>query len=103
MVSLTVTPAAKAAIDAFLGLEIHKIDDEEQGDRLAKIDIGSQVEHQELVTISRHLVQHSGGIARQWRLEALLKGSTIYQPPPPPKPEPVRTLLIIKHDALLTP
>lgn len=88
MVLLTVTPAAKAAIDAFVVLKLNSAHRDEE---LARLDIGSEIDHHTLASISRHLVQHTGGVAREWRLEALLKGSTVYQPPPPPRPEPVCT------------
>lgn len=92
MVLLTVTLAGKAAIDAFIELDKGEANDEEtlkQQERLSQAEIGSPIEHHELVAISRHLVQHIEGSARQWRLDTLLKGATVYQPPPPPKPEPV--------------
>jgi hypothetical protein len=92
MVLLTVTPAAKAALGVFLKTvkgDANNEDTAEQHKRLVNIEIGSPIEHHELVTISRNLVQHSGGTSRQWRLDTLLKGSTVYEPPPPPKPEPV--------------
>lgn len=89
MVLLTVTPAAKLAIDAFVKTEAEDEDAVQQREKLAKAEIGGQIEHHELVNLSRLLVQHTDGAARQWRLDTLLKGSTIYQPPPPPKPEPV--------------
>lgn len=93
MVLLTVTPAAKAAIDAYLEVETGEADNDKtakQREQLSQAEVGSPIEHHQLVSISRHLVQHSGGSARQWRLDTLLKGATVYQAPPPPKPEPVR-------------
>ncbi len=59
-----------------------------------KLDIGSPVEHEDLIFVSQTLVKYcreesKDELAAPWRLETLLKGANVYQPPPPPKPEPV--------------
>lgn len=94
MVLLTITPAAKAALSEYC--ERQKDVDEgysdeakERREKLSTAEIGSPIEHHELVEASRFLVQNSQGVAQKWRLDTLLKGANIYQPPPPPKPEPV--------------
>jgi TMEM199 family protein len=101
MVQLTITAAAKAAIEEYCRLKrASEGEDEEQLAKLqtlSKAELGSPIDHHELVHISKYLVQqHKDGrsatedrLAKQWRLDTLLKGATIYQPPPPPKPEPV--------------
>ncbi|EME80860.1 uncharacterized protein MYCFIDRAFT_101139, partial [Pseudocercospora fijiensis CIRAD86] len=58
---------------------------------LSKAEIGSPIEHQELIDVSKYLVSHGrcdGRIAKEWRLDTLLRGACVYRPPPPPKPEP---------------
>lgn len=98
MVLLTATEAAKAAIEKYCKLneDAGEIDGKEKLQRLKNVDIGSPVEHADLIEVSRYLVdahrqQGRDNQIRQWRLDALLKGATIYRRPPAPKPEPVRT------------
>lgn len=95
MVLLTTTPAAKAAVDEYLRLHVegeksealqHKLE------RLEKTELDGPIEHSDLIDISKWLVkeQHESDIpVKKWRLDTLLKSTTVYQPPPPPKPEPV--------------
>lgn len=47
---------------------------------------GNPISHRQLVDLSKDLHQLR---ATTYSLENLLKGSTVYFPPPPPKPEPV--------------
>lgn len=97
MVLLTLTPTARAAVDDYVKLRLPSGEaaDEELDERitlLSKTAVGSPVEHQDIVDISRHLLEkhrQAGDIAREWRLDSLLRGATVYQPAPPPKPEPV--------------
>lgn len=95
MVLLTVTPAAKAALEQYCGLRMKEQVDEEVKERLeqlSKADLGSPIEHQELIDVSQFMVRHhkdDDRVAKHWRLDALLKGATVYRPPPVPKPEPV--------------
>lgn len=97
MVLLTVTPANKAAITEYCKLKAVADDTEsnEKWEKLAEAELGGPVDHNDLVDISKFLVMHGHkddqrAVRREWRLDALLKGSNVYQPPPPPKPEPVR-------------
>jgi hypothetical protein len=83
MVSLIVTQAAKAAVDEYLRLHDGCENSETQQHIL---------EHSDLIDVSKQLVTDNQGNdipTKQWRLDTLLKGTTVYQPPPPPKPEPV--------------
>lgn len=96
MVLLTTTPAAKVALVEYCRRQ-KDIDggcsDEakERREKLSTTEIGSPLEHHELVEISRFLVHDAASdIAKAWRLDSLLKGAHVYQPPPPSKPEPVR-------------
>jgi hypothetical protein len=96
MVLLTTTSAAKATIDEYLRLHVEGDESEalqQQLERLVKIELDGPIEHADLIDISKWLVKkhHDSEVPiKQWRLETLLKGTTVYQPPPPPKPEPVR-------------
>jgi hypothetical protein len=95
MVLLTLTAAGKAAVDEYC--KPHKLGDQsdERLERLSAIELGSPIDHNDLIDISRFLVQRSRNDqdgetpAKQWCLDTLLKGATVYQPPPAPKPEPV--------------
>jgi hypothetical protein len=94
MVLLTTTQAAKAAIDDYLALHADDQEDDslrQRLERLEKISLDGPVEHADLIAISRSAREdkNAGKTSRQCRLETLLKGATVYQPPPPPKPEPV--------------
>lgn len=97
MVLLTITAAAEAALSDYC--ERQKDVDEgysdeakERREKLSTAEIGSAIEHHELVEVSRFLVQAAQGdteLTQKWRLDTLLKGANVYQAPPPPKPEPV--------------
>ena len=94
MVLLTVTAAAKTAIDEYCESKAH---DEilAQIKKLSTLELGSPIEHSDVIEISSFLTQRpreSTEDARQWRLDYLLRGAIVYQPPPPTKPEPVSTL-----------
>ena len=101
MVKLTVTVAAKAAIEEYcrISWESASEEDDEQLHRLSVLDQGEPIDHHDLIRISQFLVQdYRDGdedlSARPWRLEMLLKGANIHRPTPPPKPEPVRCVLL---------
>ena len=93
MVLLTTTEAAKAAIDDYL--TSHAGDQEDDSlrqrlERLEKVSLDGPVEHADLIAISKSAREDGNATkTRQFRLDILLKGAIVYQPPPPPKPEPV--------------
>ena len=100
MVLLTLTPAAKAAVAEYSRIKRRENDSRDEGleeklERLSRIELGSPVEHHDLIDISAFLVQQcrkesEDDLAKDWRLDSLLKGALVYRPPPPSKPEPVR-------------
>ncbi len=96
MVKLIVKSAANDAIDEYCAQKRSQeptVDDAEEArlQRLSGLEIGKPIEHHDLIDISRFLTQRGNGPgARRYRLDVLLKGALVYQPPPPPKPEPVR-------------
>jgi len=98
MVLLTVTEAAKIAVDEFCrrkGLATEHDADPELCSRLAKVQVGGTIEHHELIHISRYLLSRARDEedsaarepTRKLRIDTLLRGATVYQAPPPPKPE----------------
>ena len=98
MVLLTVTPATKAAAEEYCRVRMSHHDGGDSEDdkivKLSNIEIGSPLDHNDLSDISRFLVDfnrqdNDNGVANEWRLDTLLKGANVYQPPPPPKPEQV--------------
>ena len=101
MVLITLTPAAKDAVDEYCALKCAESGGDDEGNGpsekdLANAEVGSSIDHGTLVEISKFLVQRSRGSdtnnsAKEWRLETLLTGANVYQPPPPPKPETVRS------------
>lgn len=112
MVQLTITAAAKTAIDEYCRLktldQIHPDTSwKERQEKLLNLNVGNPVDHHELIEVSRYLVQRHGDsdpLARQWRLHCLLRGTLVYHPPPPPKPEPVRAnMSIASRDPSLIP
>ncbi|KAK0815837.1 ATP-dependent DNA helicase chl1 [Friedmanniomyces endolithicus] len=94
MVKLIVKSAANDAIDEYCAQKRSQeptVDDAEEArlQRLSGLEIGKPIEHHDLIDISRFLTQRGNGPgARRYRLDVLLKGALVYQPPPPPKPEP---------------
>ena len=96
MVLLTITPAAKAALVEYCRRqkdvdEGYSDEAKERCEKLSTAEIGNPIEHHELVDISKYLLQETSGAAKEWRLDTLLKGANVYQPPPPPKPEKAST------------
>jgi hypothetical protein len=95
MVLLITTSAAKTAVDEYLRLYVGSEKSEAQQhilERLGKAELDGPIEHSDLIDVSKRLVkehQGNGTPTKKWRLDTLLKGTTVYQPPPPPKPEPV--------------
>jgi len=101
MVLLTVTPAAKAAIDVYNNLRNVEVDIDSAGSEepsLLQASIGDPISHSQLIEISRFLQDKEKHSSAQrlsaedgsTRLDTLLKGSKIYTAPPKQKPEPVR-------------
>ena len=94
MVLLQTTPTLKAAVDEYLRLHANCENSEplqHQLERLEKADLDGPIEHSDVINISKRLVkecQNSDASTKNWRLDTLLQGTTVYQPPPPPKPEP---------------
>ncbi|KAF2772684.1 hypothetical protein EJ03DRAFT_190187 [Teratosphaeria nubilosa] len=95
MVRLTLTPAANAALEEYCALTDVASKDENKRQaikHLIRLQIGDPIDHQMLLDASQYLVQQAkcngDELAKPWRLDTLLKGSTIYNPPPTPKPEP---------------
>ncbi|EME42214.1 hypothetical protein DOTSEDRAFT_25849 [Dothistroma septosporum NZE10] len=92
MVLLTVTPAAQAAFAEYNRLVAgdgtsNYVPRAEASDNA---EVGGPIQHQKLVEISIFLAQRhheSADAAKPWRLDTLLKGASIYQPPPAPKAE----------------
>ena len=99
MVFLTVTPAAATAIEEYRKIrqDSSSIVPDENEDGLgdqSKPEIGSPIEHSKLIEISAFLLKRAqqgdeSALGKEWRLDALLKGASIYQAPPPPRPETV--------------
>ena len=103
MVLLTLTTAAYAAVKEYCRLQssdaesVNDTETKARSGRLSQLELGSPVEHSDLIEISKSLVEHKrrqspGDPAKEWRLDSLLRGAEVYQPPPPPKPEPVSNL-----------
>lgn len=99
MVLLTITPAAKTAIDLYNALREDQdaISQKPEEPSLAEPTVDGPITHAQLIAIA-HFLQERGqklsglGTASKTepaRLDLLLKGSRTYTPPPKPKPEPV--------------
>jgi len=95
MVLLKTTSTLKAAVDEYVRLHADCENSEPlqyKLERLEKAELDGPIEHSDVIDISKRLVkecQDSDTSTKNWRLDTLLKGTTVYQPPPPPKPEPV--------------
>ena len=99
MVLLTVTPAVKAAIEELCRIRKDSTESEhdELSARLSELsnaELGSPIDHNTLVDVSTFLLRKTrdddeNAIAKEWRLDTLLKGANVFQPPPAPTPEPV--------------
>ena len=103
MVLLTVTPTAKGVIEEYCSNSQHEQQDDNSGSdldlqALSQLQVGSPIEHHRLVALSKALVGrskvdgHEAGGAR-YRLDNILRGAKLYQPPPLPKKEPVSGLV----------
>lgn len=91
MVLLTLTPAAKSAVELYNQLSDQKYDDTTSDPSLSEPTIGAPVSHTQLIQIARFLRKSHLPNKNDFRLDALLKGANIYVPPPKPKPQPVCT------------
>lgn len=95
MVLLIITPTVKAAVDEYLRLRVTREQTEalqHDLERLSKAELDGPIEHSDLTTISKWLTTENNGSnvsCKESRLDALLRGTSVYKPPPPPKPEPV--------------
>jgi hypothetical protein len=95
MVLLKTTPTVRAAVDEYLRLHAECETGETLQhtlEQLEKTELDGPIEHSDVIAISQRLVKgcHNSDVpTKNWRLDTLLKGTTVYQPPPPPKPEPV--------------
>lgn len=100
MVLLKVTPATKVALQRYCSARQTEKDDGENQtklDVLSRLEIGNPIDHADLIAISQLLVRSAkendeDDLAKESRLETLMKGAEVYQPPPAPKPEPVSRL-----------
>ena len=106
MVLLTVTPAAKAAIDEYCTQKRINSDENRSEDeklkKLQDLDLGSPIDHEELIEVSTFLAKSGRDDGSPFptkgpRLDTLLKGANVYQPRPPSKPEPVCFLFKQSH------
>lgn len=90
MVLLTVTSATEAAIEQYK--KSIRPSNEDTLDQLFTLEIGSPIEHDDLITLSTRLARYGRENTldiQNCRLDVLLRGASVYQPPPPSKPEPV--------------
>lgn len=100
MVLLTITPAAKSAIESYNVLSPRRDASEQILDEpsLAEPIVGGAISHAQLIEVAQCLrEQHerqstsSGPCSpdQPVRLDSLLKGAKVYTPPPKPKQETV--------------
>jgi hypothetical protein len=92
MVLLSMTPAIADVVNDYLSTSGHP--DSTEDSTLASPQPGNPISHEQLIRISRCLRTHYGksSVDRKSKpcsLNDLLKGCTVYRPPPVPKPEPV--------------
>jgi TMEM199 family protein len=104
MVLLTMTAAVVAAVEVYL--ENNQIDSNSEEPNLNTPKVGNPICHGQLVDISRYFKsnheklegKNADGTGVPIHLSELLKGCSIYSPPPKPKPEPVCfSNLLVKH------
>ncbi|GAB7348384.1 hypothetical protein MBLNU459_g6818t1 [Dothideomycetes sp. NU459] len=104
MVLLTVTPAARTAIQRYNRLNAQTdapVPVPASEPSLADPAVGDAISHAQILRVARLLKEHCRGKASEppsvspslpvddsFRLDALLKGAKIYTPPPRPKAEP---------------
>lgn len=96
MVLLTMTAAVVAVVELYL--ENNPVESNQKEPSLEAPQMGNPISHGQLVDISKYLKSNPEKVegreieGRQLptHLGELLKGCSIYRPPPKPKPEPVR-------------
>jgi hypothetical protein len=88
MVLLTLTSAAKSAVELY---NQHSHDASLEDASLSEPVIGGPISHAQLITVARFLRDTHAPSNDDFRLDILLKGASIYVPPPKPKPQPVNT------------
>ena len=95
MVLLTMTPAIVAAVEIYL--EDNQSEQKPEEPKLDTPKIGNPISHGQLVDISKYLKLNPEKAKGKrvdekqvpTHLSELLRGCSIYTPPPKPKPEPV--------------
>ena len=104
MVLLTLTPAAKSAVELYNQLPGEKDHVSTSDSSLSEPTIGAPVSHAQLIQVARCLRETDIPNKNDFRLDALLKGANIYVPPPKPKPQPVciRFHRLCRNCSLLT-
>jgi hypothetical protein len=96
MVLLTMTATVVAIVEVYL--ENNQIESKPEEPNLDAPKIGHPISHGQLVDISKYLRSKPEKVEGKkvddrrvpTHLSELLKGCSIYSPPPKPKPEPVR-------------
>jgi len=95
MVLLTITAAAKRAIEEYNTLDQSLKCNQNDEPSLVHPAVGSSITHAQLIdvvrTLQKHKAQHEDS-TNSVDLETVLKGAQIYRAPPAIKPIPVRTL-----------
>jgi hypothetical protein len=101
MVLLTLTPTAKAALQeyhkALPNLDEAALKNRDHWEKLSTAEVGSPIDHHDLLTVAKSFAARNDETDSQSqtrRLDVLLRGSAVYQPPPPQKPEPVSMVFI---------
>ena len=91
MVLLTLTPAAKSAVELYNQLSDQNQHELLNDPSLSEPAVGAPVSHAQLIQVARFLRESQLENKNDFRLDTLLKGANIYVPPPKPKPQPVCT------------
>jgi hypothetical protein len=89
MVLLTLTPAAKSAVELYNRLSDQEHHDPSSDHSLSEPTVGAPVSHAQLIQVARFLCESQLPNKNDFRLDTLLKGANIYVPPSKPKPQPV--------------
>lgn len=90
MVVLTMTPSIVEGLQIWNGLsrqQQEKLRSQSDEPSLEGPAIGNPISHGQIIDLWA-ILRDSG--KREYSLESLLRGSTVYVSPPPPKPQPVR-------------